>query len=697
MLDTLLKASCLVVFLAACSGAAQDDATAPGSRHLPMASQAVEARFGSWGVETEYVSTEIEPGDNFYFYVNEGWIDQAQFPAGFAFYNAPWRAQIEVWEDVTTLIEDTLASPAPANSSEERVSHFYQSFLDREAINAGGLIAIEAELARIETLRTHSDIAGFMGELGANTLFNLIVQAPFSMEGGYMLTVAQYRTTGLGLPSQDHYLSQEENFDEHRAAYVDYITTTLAEVGIEDARRRAEDILAAETLMAGHMWTFAQLRDAGAVSDLVPVSELIERAPGFDWAAFLETRGLEDLAQINIGIGGIVETAAVFGDVSVETWRDYLTFHWVNSHADLLPDEFSQRNFQFFSQQLFGTQEREDITRRAIDFVERYIGEELGQVYVDVHFPPEYEAQIMEMVGYIQDAFREKLMQADWMDSATRDEAIAKLDLVVVEIGQPKAGPDWTQLVTSPTDPVSNISAARQLRWDYARNRIGGPISRMGDWNMHAHDIGWGYHQQYNKIFATAGALLPPFFDPAADPAVNFGTIGFTIAHEFGHALDDQGSAFDRNGVLRNWWTDETRTLYEQRTTGLIDQFSQYEMAPGVTLRSEQMIGEIVGDMVGISVAYRAYELYAEANGIDLNERLDGFTAPQRLFLAAAQQSREISTPAIKEYQALNASHPPAEHRINGIFRNLDAWYEAFEVDPDHEMYLPPEHRITLW
>ncbi|MEM1271156.1 MAG: M13 family metallopeptidase [Bacteroidota bacterium] len=656
-----------------------------------------EAAVGDWGVETVHLSDSVAPGDNFYRYVNEGWIEQTEVPPGYSFFNEPWAVQEQVLDDVDVILQEAIQAGDAASPIQKRVADLYQSFLDTAAVEQRGLTPIADDLEAIQAITSHDEVARWMAKPMGRSLYHLLVKPPVDMQGGYVLTVDQYRVTGLGLPAQVYYESTDAPFPDHRRAYVEYIAATLSRAGIDRGEERAEAVLALETQFAERMWDFAQLRDAGAAFNIVPVAQLTELAPGFPWEVYLDAKGVAEVSEINVGLGAIPETAALFGEIPVEDWRSFLLFHWVDMHASMLPSVFGEASFAFYDQRLYGVEEATPRSEQAVEFVERHLGDDIGRLYVERHFPKAYHEPIEEMVELIRDALRGQLLATEWMDEPTRAEALKKLEAVIVEVAEPQVGIDWAGLETRANDLAGNVARLRAYRWAGERERIGQPITRYGDWNMYPHRIGAGYHQQYNKIFLTAGALLPPFFDPAADPAVNFGAIGQTIAHEFGHALDDQGAKFDSNGALRDWWSDASRQAYEQRTAALIEQFGQYETLPGTSLQSEQMIGEIVGDLVGTSIAYRAYEQFIADKYGGEAPVLGGFTGRQRFWLGSAQHTRTVAQPEALRDMALHWSHPPAEFRVNGILANLGVWYQDFNVGPDAELYIAPADRVVLW
>ncbi|WP_299295720.1 M13 family metallopeptidase [uncultured Erythrobacter sp.] len=653
---------------------------------------------GEWGVQTEHLSETIKPGDDFYTYVNEGWINATPIPPDRNFLSEPWVAQLKIYDDVAAIMEGILTQPRAAEgSAERRLQDLHRSYIDAERIEALGVAPIQGGLDRIARIETHDQVAQFMGDPMASSLFHLIVKPPVDMQGGYILSLEQYRVTGLGLPGQVYYKSDEEPFGGHRAAYLDYIAESFALAGLSDGPAHAERVLDLETRFANVMWDFARLRDAGAAFDLISTAQLREKAPGFPWDAYFEAKGIWDLNAVNFGIGGITESAALFNKIPIESWKSYLAFHWVRNHADYLPDRFGESRFRFYDQRLYGVAERTSRGDRATELIQGELGWDVGSLYVAKHFPESSNQKVLEIGEYVRRAFREQLLETEWMDDVTRAEALAKADAIIFEIAEPKERPDLAALETRSDDLIGNIRRLREERWKLDLDRLGRPISRWGDWNMYPHRVGLGFHQQYNKIFITAGALLPPFFDPKADMAVNFGSIGSTSGHEFGHSLDDQGSKFDSRGALRDWWTPAARAAYEQRTRRLIEQFGDYEALPDVSLKSDQMIGEIVGDLTGALIGRRAYELYLQDHPEEAGLVLGGFTGPQRYWLALTQKTRMVANDEALRSMARQASQPPPPFSVNGVLSNLEDWYRDFEVEPGAAMYLPDELQTPLW
>lgn len=660
--------------------------------------EAQTPQHGDWGVDTELLSTTVEPGDDFYRFVNDGWIAKTAIPPDRNFLSEPWVAQLKIYDDVAAMMEEILAAPRGAEGTvKRRLQDLHRSYMDAGRIDARGIAPIQEGLNRIARIESHDQVAQFMADPMASSIFHLIVKPPVDMQGGYVVSLEQYRVTGLGLPAQIHYKSADATYVDHRAAYLDYIAESFELAGLADGVLHAKRVLELETRFAHLMWDFARLRDAGSAFDLITVEALDERAPGFPWRDYLDAKGISDLDRINFGIGGLVESAQLFGEIPVAQWKSYLAFHWIRNHAEYLPDRFGQSRHRFYAQRLFGVAERAARTDRATELIQGQLGWDVGSLYVARHFPESSTAVVLEIGEYVRRAFREQLLQTDWMDDATRAEALAKADTIIFEMAEPKTRTDLSALETHPNDLIGNIRRIREANWAADRARIGKAITRWGDWNMYPHRVGLGFHQQYNKIFITAGALLPPFFDPNADMAVNFGSIGSTIGHEFGHSLDDQGSKFDSRGALRDWWTPAARAAYEQRTQLLIDQFAAYEALPGVALKSDQMIGEIVGDLTGALIGRRAYDLYLQDHPQEAERELGGFTGPQRYWLALTQKTRMAASDDALQAMARQASQPPPPFSVNGVLSNLEDWYRDFGIGGDDDLYRPPDRRNPLW
>lgn len=654
---------------------------------------AQDALLGDWGVETQHVSDTLAPGDDFFRYVNEGWLETTEIPAGFSSYTAFHELYLQSEERIEGIIRDSAAANAPAGTLAQQVGDLYASYMNVEAINAAGIDPVRPGLAPINEAETHEDIAAVMGQLGYASIFGTSVQRNEGDPSHYILYLNQ---GGLHLPTRDYYLLEDDRFVEYREAYRAYIADVFGFLGLADGEARADRIIALETAIAETHWTPAQTRDRVATYNPASLEEVRALGAGFDWDAFFETADYADQENFIVSQTSAIEgLAAVFAETPVETWRDYLTFSYVNSNTNLLSEEIYNRSFDFWGRTLGGAQEPRPRDRRAIQFVNGNLGQAIGQIYVDQYFPPDHKAQMEELVDYLRRALTERIETLEWMDDATRAEALDKLDKFLPKIGYPDVWPDYSDIEIRPDDLFGN--AWRINAWFRAdsRARLRGPI-RDWEWGMSPQTVNAYYNSTGNQIVFPAAILQPPFFDPNADPAVNFGGIGAVIGHEIGHGFDDQGSQSDGDGVLRNWWTDASREQFDARTDQIVAQYGAFSPIEGMNVDGELTLGENIGDIGGLSMAYRAYQMYLADHG-EAAPEMDGFTGDQRFFMSWAQVWRVIQLDDAARSQLLSDPHSPGQYRANGVVRNMDAWYEAFGVTEDNDLYLAPEERVSIW
>ncbi len=665
---------------------------------LALASTAVAETplLGDWGIETIHVNDTVHPGDDFFAFVNDGWIAESELPPGFSRFGAFAELSLEAEENVEAIIQEAMAEAdtAEPGTPPHQIGAMYASYMDSATIEELGLSPIQDQLDALLALDSHEAIARWMARPGTHSIIGVgIGQDP----GNPSRHITSVRQSGLGLPSRDHYLREDEPFPSHRAAYVDYIEATLERAGIDEARERAEAIMGLETRLAELHWTRVQQRDRQANYDLRPRAELEEFAPGFYWTAFFEERSLSEIDEVVIATNEAVQASAeLFAETPVEAWVSYHAFHWINNHATRLPADFADAHFDFFERRLNGVDEPRPRDRRAINLVSSSLGELVGQVYVQRHFPAEYREQMMELVEYLRRAFRERLETLEWMDDETRVEALAKLEAFTPKIGYPDRWRDYSAVQIEADDLIGNFRRLGEWSWADSLARLNEPV-RDWEWFMTPQTVNAYYSSTRNEIVFPAAILQPPFFDPYADAAVNFGAIGGVIGHEMGHGFDDQGSRSDSEGVLRNWWTDQSREQFEQRTGRLVAQYDNFSPLPGMYVNGQLSLGENIGDLGGLSIAHHAYQLYLDDHHDGEAPVLDDLTADQRFFMAWAQVWRNIETDESIRSRLLTGPHAPPMFRVNGVVRNMDAWYEAFDVGPEHELYVPSEERVSIW
>jgi putative endopeptidase len=424
-------------------------------------------------------------------------------------------------------------------------------------------------------------------------------------------------------------------------------------------------------------------------------AQLAAFTPHFDWNAYLADAGLGDQQKVVVGETTAIQAeAAMIDEVPLDTWKDYLTLHLLDSAAQFLPRAFDEARFEFRSHVLAGTQSQKARWKRGLDLVNGMLGESVGRLYVEQHFPAESRRQMTELVANLRGALEERLQHNQWMDEATRAQALVKLAAFDPRLGSPVHTIDYSPIRVDRNDLLGNVYRSLQFDWDLQVSRMAHPVDRTL-WDMNAQEINAYYNPLMNQITFPAAILQPPYFDPNADPAVNYGAIGATIGHEIGHGFDDEGRHFDAQGRLRDWWTSEAAQRFTRRTHALGAQYNAFEPLPGLHVNGELTMGENIGDLGGIETAYAAYHRYTAQHGEP--PVIDGLTGDQRFFLAYAQAWRDYWRDGLLRQVVLTNPHPPSMYRVNGVVRNVDAWYHAFNIQPGDRLYLPPEQRVHIW
>jgi endothelin-converting enzyme/putative endopeptidase len=669
--------------------------SAPAVEATPATTAPADANPNYWGINTKHIAKEIQPGDDFYRYVNKSWLENTKIPQGLSGIDSFTEVNLSTEKQIAVLIKEAVAKNAPAGTPEQQVADLYASYSDIAGRNQRGFDMLKSELNDILASKDRSEIASKMGRVGYAPLFGVGATIDAGNPQRYILAIMQ---SGLGLPSRDYYLTKKEPFIGHRTAYLSYIEGVLQRAGLDNAQQRAKAILDFETKIAQNHWTEEQKRDPVKRYTVMSKDKLLNYAPGFDWTAFLKASGYDGINTLqlfnNTAIKGM---ATVFAKTPIETLRDYVAFQYLNSHASLLTEPWVDAHFDLYSRRLLGVPEQRALEQRAVEFVSGTQGQEVAKLYVDRYFPAEYKAKTEEMIGYIRESMQEHLQQLDWMDEATRKEALTKLASFGVQIGYPEKWRDFSSVKIAKDDLVGNIhQIATWIRQDN-RAKLDEPV-RKWEWGYQPHEVNAYYAPDRNEIVFLAAILQPPYFDPKADPAVNFGAIGVAIGHEIGHGFDDQGRKSDGTGKLRNWWTKASAKNFNAKTKRLVAQYNSYSPIKGVNVNGQLTLGENIGDMCGVAVAYTAYQKYAAAKYPDGKPPvLDGYTGNQRFFMGYAQLWRTLMTDDATRMKALTDAHSPGEFRTNGILTNFDPWYEAFGVTEKNALYLPKKDRISIW
>ncbi|MEL6877005.1 MAG: M13 family metallopeptidase [Pseudomonadota bacterium] len=672
--------------------------------------------FGEWGVDPALISPEVDPGDDFFKYVNQKWLDANPLPAEFSRFGAFNLLREKSTTDVKALVDELVAKdPATLTSDERRIVDVHNAFLDTDAINAAGLAPAMPYVNSLATVSSLSELAMLWSEPGYSSPFGGFVNVDAKQPERY---VTYLGSGGLGLPDRDYYLDETEKGRDIQAKYKEYMAMFLGAAGYEDPAAAAEAVYAFEDKIARTIsWDRTVSRNRDLTYNALTIEELNAMAGDFPVEAMLDKLGWgtspiyvvgsipptdqeieelgldeETLAKIGKGLPGMLE---LLNETPLATLQAWSIKEFLSDRAHVLPSKYDEAQFEFYGKLLRGTPEQRPRWKRAISATEGALGELVGKSYVERYFPAENKAAMDELVSNLRLAMAQSIDEIDWMSDATKEEARAKLNSFDPKIGYRDNLEIYEGLEVSADDPLANEVASEA--WELADNasKLGGPIDRT-EWFMLPQTVNAYYNPTKNEIVFPAAILQQPFFGVNADIAVNYGAIGGVIGHEIGHGFDDQGSKSDGTGKLRNWWTDEDRAAFDERGDKLVEQYSSFcPFDEGETCVNGRLtLGENIGDVGGLSLAYRAYKIATKDMDVPV---IDGFTGDQRFFLAWAQVWRSAQREENYRLRLRTGAHSPEEYRVNGVVRNIDAWYEAFGVTQDDAMYIPPEERVRIW
>lgn len=652
-------------------------------------------KLGTFGVDLSARDAAVKPGDDFNRYASGHWLDSYQLKDDETSFGS-FRALRDESEAQTRLIFNDIAkrTDLKPGSNEQKVRDYYNSFMNRDARNAAGIAPLKPVLDKIAAITTMPALVKAFGESdvdGTNAPVGAGVGLDRKNPDRYLIGIG---VGGFGLPDKDYYINPDPRFVAIRAAYVEHIQKMLGFAGVSEGKARAEAILALETELAKATWDRAELRNRDKTYNLTTYADLSKLYPGFDWSTLFKAQGLPIPAEVNVStpsaVGPII---AIVNKTPLNVWRDYLTYNAVDNNAGLLSKQIDDAAFAFNGTVLSGQQSQRDDWKRAIGMVGGGLGDAIGQIYVDRFFKPEAKAEMDKLVANLRVALRKNLGAIEWMGDATKVEAYKKLDSFRPKIGYPSKWKDYSSITITPDNLMANAIAVRQYSQNDQNSRIGKKTDR-DEWFMTPQTVNAYYNASFNEIVFPAAILQAPFFDINADPAVNYGAIGAVIGHEMGHGFDDQGSKSDSEGIQRNWWTDEDRARFETRVKALGAQYDAYCPLDKVCVNGALTMGENIGDLGGLSMAYTAYKLSLNGKPAPV---IDGLTGDQRFFLAWAQVWKAKYRDETLVNQIKSDPHSPGMYRANGPLRNFDPWYAAFNVKPGDKMYLPPEQRVRIW
>ena len=656
-------------------------------------------KLGQWGVDLTSLDKMVKPGDNFFLYVNGGWLKTAEIPAARASTGSFQDLQILSEDRLKTIVADLEKKRGRLTAEERKLRDLYDSFVDTKTIEERGLAPVQKDLDYLGGLQTLDDVAHAMGSIKLSTvsIYNIGIGIDDKIPDNYSVNLGQ---GGLGMPDRDYYLSSDAAIVKTREAYRKYLADMMALGGMSDAPARADRVLALETEIAKASWTRADRRDADKIYNPMPASALKTLAPDFAWDAFLSESAIPlkkpdgseryVIVAENTAFGLL---ATLFKNTPVSTWRDYLIVHYLHTFAPYLPKRFDDLAFSFYGTALSGRTQQLDRQTRAVQLLDRQIGEALGKLYVARYFPPDAKSKADLLVSNLLKAYEADIQTLDWMGPATRAKALEKIHQFTPKIGYPSKWRDYSALQVVRGDPVGNTQRAGMFEWNRDVARINRPVDKS-EWGMTPSTINAYYNPSFNEIVFPAAILQAPFFDPDADDAVNYGAIGAVIGHEISHGFDDQGSKYDGKGVFQDWWTKEDRANFDARTAVLVKQYDGYEPLPGLHVIGKNTLGENIADTAGLAIALKAYRLSLNGKPAPV---IDGYTGDQRLFLSFGQVWRTKMRENAIRTQTMSNEHTVAEFRVIGPTRNQDGWYEAFDVKPGEKYYLPPNERVRIW
>jgi len=676
-----------LLLLSGCSN--NEDATAATSITAPQKTVLAS------GIEQANMDKSIRPQDNFYRYINGGWMNSHEIPGDKTAIGSFYDLRDKADDDVKAIIEGLAATKGLKNGSDEqKVADLFRAYMDSEKRNADGIAPISSLLNEISSIQSKDDLATFFGKhssTGVNNPLALYISVDAKNSSSYAIHIWQ---NGLNLPDRDYYFNEAERFVNLRSGYVAHIENMYKLAGMANGKDAAKNIMALETSLAQHHWTRVQSRDSEKRYNKFATNNLNSITDKFNWQAFLTAEGVASQKDIIInqpdfitGFGEIFETT------SLDVWKQYLTFNTLSAFSGYLTADLDNENFDFFSKQLNGREEQRPQWKRGVSVVNSNLGEVIGKVYVARHFTPTAKSRMSELVENLRNAYGESINDLTWMSADTKKAAHVKLAAFTPKIGYPDKWEDYSALTIAADDLVGNIIRSRKVSSEKEISKLGGPI-RKWEWGMTPQTVNAYYNPTVNEIVFPAAILQAPFFNMKADDAVNYGGIGAVIGHEMGHGFDDQGSKYDATGNLRNWWTEQDLKEFATRTKSLVDQYAGYQVFEDLNVNGELTLGENIGDLSGVTIAYKAYK--ASLNGKEAPV-IDGLTGDQRFFMGYAQIWRSKIVEKSMRNRVATDPHSPGEFRALGSLSNMNEFYQAFDVKEGDAMYIAPEKRVKIW
>ncbi len=651
------------------------------------------------GIDPDGFDKSVRPQDDLFLHVNGRWLLSTEIPADKSNYGSFTALDDAARENIRAIIDEAVKNPSDPIA--KKVGDFYKSYMNEELINQKGLSPLAGQMKAIESLKTSEAVVEYFGNAGRRGLggpIGFFITQDDKNSTRYLAAVVQ---SGTSLPDRDYYLKDEDNYKAAREALKAYIVRIYELAKLPNGAAAADNILALETAIAKAQWSRTELRDAEKRYNLFEVSKLSDVASTLPWSTFFKASGVPDLKEVNVTTPSYFkELDTILKTTPVTTWQQYATFHLLDSAAPYLPKDFVDAHFELHDKTIAGIPQQKPRWKRAVDATSGagagdfgVLGEALGQLYVKKHFPAESRRRMMELVNNLLKTYETSIHGLTWMTDATKKKALEKLSKITTKIGYPDEWRDYSKLEIKADDLIGNMMRSAELEHNRQVDRLNKPVDRK-EWGMTPQTVNAYYNPSMNEIVFPAAILQPPFFDANADDAANYGGIGAVIGHEISHGFDDEGSKYDGDGNLTNWWTDEDRKAFEELTGKLVAQYAGYEPLPGKKLNGQLTLGENIADLSGMAIAYKAYMM--SLGGKD-GPVIDGYTSSQRFFLGWSQIWRRKYREQEMVKRLLTDPHSPSEFRANGPITNLDAFYEAFDVKPGDKLFKPKEQRIQIW
>ena len=648
-------------------------------------------------LKVEYINDSIDPGDNFYQFANDGWMEAHPLPEDESRFGSFDLLRKNTREKVRNILEESASGDYEEGSIEQKIGDLYSLGMDTEKIKQQGLKPIEDDLKAIEAIQTKEELINqitYFHKYGIGSLFRLSAGADAKNS---KMNIAQLSQGGLGMSDRDYYVKEDERTRNIRKAYRNFIPKIfkLAGASSQEAGSVTETIMDVETRLAKASMTRLERRDPHKTYNKMKLEELKQLCPNFNWEDYFKGLEIEVPDSMNVRQPEFFkEVNSMLEEVSIDTWKTYLRWNLLNSTAEYLPPEFAEVNFEFYGKTMQGLQEMKPRWRRVLEVTNRSLSDPIGKKFVEKHFPPEAKKRMVALVNNLQEAFAQRIKRLDWMSEETKEKALDKLSVMNVKIGYPDEWRDFSDLTIDTSSYVANVLTSRKFNKSYQLNKIDKPVDE-NEWFMPPQTVNAYYAPSMNEMCFPAGILQPPFFYLEGDAAVNYGAIGAVIGHEMTHGFDDQGRKYDKEGNLNDWWTQKDAERFDKRSQVLVKQYNQKTVLDTVHADGKLTLGENIADLGGMSIAYTAFKNATDDK--DLPEKIDGYTPEQRFFLAWAR----VWAQNIRDKEILRRTqedvHSLGIHRVNGPLPNIDAFYQAFNVTKEDNLYIPEEKRAKIW